>query len=268
MGLILSWKSANSQDNNAKNIVIVPTGASNIAAKGESNVLAINCKANEAPPEVKEWQPPQWTEADEDASPHPEQGGATGNFTPEQILQYYNPHFKWKLPHGAPAHGWVSVRCPFHDDKTPSFGINLLHGGFKCHSAACAVSGDVYEFEMLISDVSFPVAKARVHSQMTIKTTYAYTDADGVDGHYVERTDIPGSPKKLVQYRIVDGKKMFSVQGVNLYPYHLPEVLKASTVFVVEGEKKCETVRQVLLNTGVTDVAVTTFCGGSNPDYS
>ena len=43
--------------------------------------------------------------------------------------------------------GWVSALCPFHDDVSPSFSVNLEHGGFHCFSCSVA-GGDVVSFQM------------------------------------------------------------------------------------------------------------------------
>lgn len=40
-------------------------------------------------------------------------------------------------------------RCPFHDDRNPSFSIYLADSGdwaFFCHSASCGASGDLFKF--------------------------------------------------------------------------------------------------------------------------
>lgn len=49
--------------------------------------------------------------------------------------------------------GWQMVKCPFHDDKHASMGVNREHGGFKCH--ACGASGDAVGFYMQWHSVSF-----------------------------------------------------------------------------------------------------------------
>lgn len=40
------------------------------------------------------------------------------------------------------------ARCPFHDDRHPSFSVYLARGGwqFKCWGGSCGVSGDVFDF--------------------------------------------------------------------------------------------------------------------------
>ena len=41
------------------------------------------------------------------------------------------------------ANTWVSVSCPFHEDKKPSASMNSHFGRFHCHS--CLTSGDIFD---------------------------------------------------------------------------------------------------------------------------
>jgi hypothetical protein len=43
-------------------------------------------------------------------------------------------------------YGWRKIKCPFHEDKTASAGINFDEQRFKCHG--CGVGGDVYDLIM------------------------------------------------------------------------------------------------------------------------
>lgn len=43
--------------------------------------------------------------------------------------------------------GWVSCRCPFHNDRVASAAVNSTKGRFKCH--ACDASGDVVDLAKL-----------------------------------------------------------------------------------------------------------------------
>lgn len=45
--------------------------------------------------------------------------------------------------------------CPFHDDKNPSFSINIKTGDFKCHSANCGREGDFFHFYQEIRCINF-----------------------------------------------------------------------------------------------------------------
>lgn len=47
-------------------------------------------------------------------------------------------------------------RCPFHDEKTPSFTVSELRQTFKCFG--CGAGGDVFSFVQLKENVGFPEA--------------------------------------------------------------------------------------------------------------
>lgn len=51
-------------------------------------------------------------------------------------------------------------RCPFHAERTPSFGVSRDAGLFHCFG--CGVGGDVIRFVERIERVSFPEAVARL----------------------------------------------------------------------------------------------------------
>lgn len=48
------------------------------------------------------------------------------------------------------------ARCPFHDDKTPSFHVTPENGLFYCFG--CGVGGDLFSFVMKIDHLDFPQA--------------------------------------------------------------------------------------------------------------
>lgn len=50
---------------------------------------------------------------------------------------------------------WTSL-CPFHDERNPSFAVNLLTGLFKC--LGCGDSGDILSLYSRMKDLSFPLA--------------------------------------------------------------------------------------------------------------
>ena len=43
-------------------------------------------------------------------------------------------------------YGWRKIKCPFHNDKHASAGVNYDENRFKCHG--CGVGGDVYDLIM------------------------------------------------------------------------------------------------------------------------
>lgn len=48
---------------------------------------------------------------------------------------------------------WVSVRCPFHEDRHASASVNLVKGLFVCH--ACDMRGDSIELVMEQEGLTF-----------------------------------------------------------------------------------------------------------------
>ncbi len=56
--------------------------------------------------------------------------------------------------------------CPFHQEKTPSFAVHPTKQIFHCFG--CGVGGDVFKFVMLIENLSFPEALARVAEKVGV----------------------------------------------------------------------------------------------------
>ncbi|MBI3292699.1 MAG: DNA primase [Elusimicrobia bacterium] len=48
------------------------------------------------------------------------------------------------------------ARCPFHEERTPSFSVNPAMGLFKCFG--CGVGGDAFKFVMLMEHLTYPEA--------------------------------------------------------------------------------------------------------------
>lgn len=61
---------------------------------------------------------------------------------------------------GAPRRSgaWLKWRCPFHEDRTPSFAVGPERRSFKCFG--CGKSGDLYTWLQLRHNMSFPEAKS------------------------------------------------------------------------------------------------------------
>ena len=53
-----------------------------------------------------------------------------------------------------------SARCPFHEEKTPSFFVDPERGFWKCFG--CGASGDIFSFVMQIEGLTFPEAGERL----------------------------------------------------------------------------------------------------------
>jgi hypothetical protein len=49
---------------------------------------------------------------------------------------------------------WAHVKCPFHDDRHASLGINIRHGGFVCHACG-AKGGNIVAFEAQLKGIGY-----------------------------------------------------------------------------------------------------------------
>jgi DNA primase len=74
------------------------------------------------------------------------------------------------------------ARCPFHNEKTPSFNVNEDRQIFRCFG--CGLGGDVFKFIMEIEHLSFPEAVRFIAERHGIRLPVAerYTPAEGEPG--------------------------------------------------------------------------------------
>lgn len=175
------------------------------------------------------------------------------------------------------------AKCPFHSDGKPSLSINTRDNVWKCH-AGCGSGGVIdllakfdgisaVEFlkrEQISSDTQnkpftlfkpnrdkatvsivarLEPEKPKQHS--VIEKTYSYTDALGQELYQTVRL----KPKDFRQRRSENGEWVWSMNGVQRVLYHLPQLLKAKTVWLTEGERDVETLESL-------GFAATTSVGG------
>lgn len=146
--------------------------------------------------------------------------------------------------------GWAAC-CPAHDDRTPSLSVTerdsriLLH----CH-AGCSVDSVLAAAGLQMKDLFLDAS-----DDERIVATYDYTDENGTLLFQTVRYE----PKDFKQRRPMGhGSWLWGLTGVRRVLYRLPEVLRAESVLVVEGEKDCETARKLGL------VATTNSCGSKS----
>jgi DNA primase len=69
-------------------------------------------------------------------------------------------------------------RCPFHDERTPSFSVNAEDGLYYCFG--CQVKGDVFTFVQEMEHVDFPSAVERLAAKLG--KSLRYTDRNEGEG--------------------------------------------------------------------------------------
>lgn len=155
--------------------------------------------------------------------------------------------------------GWLA-RCPAHDDRRPSLSVAEGEGGrglVKCH-AGCGVDAVCAAIGLRVADLMPATGESPTPGESKGKprvvAQYDYCDEDGNLLFQAVRL----APKSFRQRR-PDGKGgwTWSVKGVRVIPYRLPEFLAepARPVVVVEGEKDCDNLARI----GV--LATTNACG-------
>jgi putative DNA primase/helicase len=133
--------------------------------------------------------------------------------------------------------GWV-VCCPAHDDRNPSLSIRDSSDGHvlvHCH-AGCPQERVI----AALKDLGLWPGRDKRFNCQRVVATYDYTDEDGSLIYQVLRMD----PKGFFQ-RFPDGRGgWINRKHSRQVLYRLPEVLKAATAFVCEGEKDAERLRE------------------------
>ena len=163
----------------------------------------------------------------------------------------------------------AKAKCPFHEDGSPSFSVDLDKQVWFCH-AGCG-GGSVIDLLMkfdgktaaqVLMNSAPPVAR-RMYAEPKKAVTvpgapeepprevcrYQYLDRNGDLAFLVVRF----TPKTFKQWR---NERQRTMDGVERVLYRLPSVLAATQVWVTEGEKDADTL------VGMGFVA-TTNCGGA-----
>lgn len=158
------------------------------------------------------------------------------------------------------------ARCPAHDDRSPSLSVALGRDGrvlVTCH-AGCALDDILAALGLGTADLFddgyaptvatrplpvAPLAPERHADRDTLVKTYDYVDEAGALLYQVCRYVRPDGSKTFRQRR-PDGSGgwIYSMDGVRRVLYKLPVVIEAAAsgrqVFVVEGEKDCDTLAE------------------------
>lgn len=131
--------------------------------------------------------------------------------------------------------GWVA-KCPAHEDNAPSLRIDDAGDKIllRCH-AGCETRDVLAALGLEMHDLFEPDTTAL--PERVEDATYDYFSEDGVLLYQVVRF----RPKDFRMRRpLPDGRWDYDLTGVDRVPYLLPEVMAASEVVIVEGEKDAD----------------------------
>jgi len=144
------------------------------------------------------------------------------------------------------ANEW-SGPCPFCGGKD-RFTVFLDSGRYMCRQCT-PKGGDKLDFYCKKENNDMKGLAAKYLSETSFSSTrerhtkdYTYLSADGTPFMEVSRYDKPNGEKRYHPKRS-DGKKVAGMK--DHIPYNLPEVIKADLVFVPEGEKCCDALKEL-----------------------
>jgi len=182
----------------------------------------------------------------------------------------------------------LHCNCPICAETGGHFYVNVKNGLYHCHK--CEASGDAFTYLMEVEEISFQEAKKLLVDCVTIqkgfdldgrprkledtptieeniKARYHYTSEMGKRLFDVIRFEKIGFKKTFRQWQWNDTTKSYikNLNGARLVPYRLPEVLRAETVYLVEGEKDVESLRERDASLALTEVGKLLFAYSCNP---
>lgn len=180
-----------------------------------------------------------------------------------ELKRFYSQYFD-KMGK-ASSSGNIKVPCCFHEDADPSLSINLFTGLYRCFG--CDAKGDIFSFIQFKNNCDFPTAlkdladflgvdpnlksSKKVKSKKTkpkkgdLDCTYNYVNLKGEVIHQTVRYKNPKSFSQRIPSPDKPDEYIWSLRGVETIPYNLPEVDKADTVYIVEGEKDSDRLKQI-----------------------
>lgn len=99
-------------------------------------------------------------------------------------------------------------KCPFHEEKTPSFSVSTEYQMYKCFG--CGKSGDIFTFVQEIEHIDFPETLQRLAKEAGVeitkkKTNTLYTKINEINRHaanyYYSQLQASSIAKKYIEER-------------------------------------------------------------------
>lgn len=150
--------------------------------------------------------------------------------------------------------GEYQAQCanPAHDDRTPSMNVTQGREGviFYCHVCGDDAKPDILAALGLKEADLFDQPLERPDRPQVV-ATYIYEDADGQEMYRRDRREPgkDGKSKDFMQYRLVNGNKVYGIKDVVRIPWRLPQVIAAvkdgTEIFWNEGEKCVQALEKI-----------------------
>lgn len=100
------------------------------------------------------------------------------------------------LPGGRPTgSGWYRIKCPFHQESSPSFAVNLQNGSFGCLAASCKRHGGIALLVKEVEQITWREALERVRLPNSFD---AFDEIPRLRDDRVERPPENPFPEQLV----------------------------------------------------------------------
>jgi len=163
----------------------------------------------------------------------------------------------------------LTIRCPFHDDPTPSCSVSPKKRCFHCFG--CQRNGTLTQLAMKLQGISKgeAIQQRAAAAQLEVEyhdpdskaeAIYSYQDLQGNLVKQVLR--YPG--KRFAQRRYTPSGLVWNTHGVKPTLYNLPRLEFAHTVVITEGEKDADRVTSLKLRDSTRSEIVATTSGGSD----
>ena len=159
-----------------------------------------------------------------------------------------------------------TARCPAHDDTNPSLSYGQGRDGavIHCHTG-CAPDTILNALNLHKRDLFDQPIEPQ--GQRRLEDTYTYTTATGQPLYRVQRWRMPDGTKTFLQQHLRDGRWVNGRGGIDPVLYRLDEINNApigTPIWVVEGEKDVETLRQL----GAVATCNTGGAGSWRPEHT
>jgi hypothetical protein len=167
------------------------------------------------------------------------------------------------------------IRCPFHDDQTPSFRVNLQKQLWRCDP--CDDGGDVFDLVQRAQQVDFPQALRWLADRAGLAAPgppdrprwvhvcdFVYTDEQGATLYRKRRYEdargsVDGKKRekdfRLERWDAVSQTWRSGLDGTRRVPYRLHNLRDKPAIVCVEGEGKADRLWRLGIPATCTDVS-------------